>query len=104
MRKAGVLLGVSSLPSAYGIGDFGESCYRLVDLLKTCGFKCWQILPLNPVGYGNSPYQPYSSKAMDDLYISLDELKKMGLIKKTKKFNAQKKSVDYKNVREFKTT
>ena len=104
MRKAGVLLGVSSLPSAYGIGDFGESCYRLVDLLKTCGFKCWQILPLNPVGYGNSPYQPYSSKAMDDLYISLDELKKMGLIKKTKQFNAKKKSVDYKNVREFKTT
>ena len=104
MRKAGVLLGVSSLPSAYGIGDFGESCYRLIDLLKTCGFKCWQILPLNPVGYGNSPYQPYSSKAMDDLYISLDELKKMGLIKKTKQFNAKKKSVDYKNVREFKTT
>ena len=103
MRKAGVLLAVSSMPSDYGIGDFGENCIHFIDYLKTGGFKIWQILPLNPLGYGNSPYQPYSSKAMDDLYISLDELQKMGLIKKTKKFNADKKSVDYQAVRAFKT-
>ena len=78
MRTSGVLMPISSLPSQYGIGDFGESCYRLVDLLKTCGFKCWQILPLNPLGFGNSPYQAYSSKAMDELYISLELLEEKG--------------------------
>ena len=85
MRKAGLLLAISSLPSDYGIGDFGENCYKFIDYLKSSNVKIWQILPLNPLGYGNSPYQPYSSKAMDDLYISLDGLKEMGLIKKTKK-------------------
>lgn len=103
MRKAGLLLAISSLPSDYGIGDFGENCYKFIDDLKTSNFKIWQILPLNPLGYGNSPYQPYSSKAMDEIYISLDELKKMGLIQKTKKFNANKKAVDYEAVRAFKT-
>lgn len=102
MRKAGILLAVSSLPSPYGIGDFGESSYHFIDDLKKCGCRVWQILPLNPLGYGNSPYQAYSSKAMDELYISLDELKKMGLIKKTRKLNANKKSVDYEEVRHFK--
>lgn len=102
MRKAGILLSVSSLPSDFGIGDFGENCYRFIDRIQACGFKCWQVLPLNPVGYGNSPYQPYSSKAMNDLYISLEELKKQGLIKKTKKLNAHKKKVDYEGVRAFK--
>lgn len=102
MRKAGVLMAVSSLPSDYGVGDFGESCYRFIRDLKKAGFKYWQILPLNPLGYGNSPYQAYSSKAMDDLYISLDELKKQGLLRKTKKFNATRKSVDFQAVREFK--
>ena len=94
MRKAGLLLAISSLPSNYGIGDFGENCYKFIDYLKSGDFKIWQILPLNPLGYGNSPYQPYSSKAMDDIYISLDELVKMGLIKQPKKFNANKKTVD----------
>ena len=103
MRKAGLLLAISSLPSDYGIGDFGENCYKFIDYLKLSNVKIWQILPLNPLGYGNSPYQPYSSKAMDDLYISLDGLKEMGLIKKTKKFNANKKTVDYEAVRAFKT-
>lgn len=102
MRKAGILMAVSSLPSSYGIGDFGDECIQFIDYIKACGFKIWQILPLNPVGYGNSPYQAYSSKAISDLYISLDELKKMGLIKKTKKMNAHRKSVDYEAVKSFK--
>ena len=102
MRKAGILMAVSSLPSSYGIGDFGENCLHFIDDLKKCGCRIWQILPLNPLGYGNSPYQAYSSKAMDELYISLDELKKKGLIKKTRKLNANRKSVDYEKVRRFK--
>ena len=77
MKKAGILMAVSSLPSFYGIGDFGENCLHFIDDLKKCGCHIWQILPLNPLGYGNSPYQAYSSNAMDELYISLDELKKM---------------------------
>lgn len=104
MRKAGILMAISSLPSSYGIGDFGEECLQFIDYIKSCGLKTWQILPLNPSGYGNSPYQSYSSKAMNELFISLDFLKKEGLIKKVKKFNAHKKSVDYEAVRNFKTT
>ena len=84
MRKAGLLIPVASLPSKFGIGDFGPTSYELIDLLKVSGFKIWQILPLNPLGYGNSPYQPYSSKAMDELYISLELLVKDGLLKKVK--------------------
>ncbi len=66
MRTSGILLAVSSLPSPYGIGDFGPQAYRFVDLMVESGTKLWQVLPLNPLGYGNSPYQPYSSKAMDE--------------------------------------
>ena len=87
MRKAGILMPIASLPSNYGIGDFGPTSYEFVDLIKKGGFKIWQILPLNPLGYGNSPYQPYSSKAMDELYVSLDLLEEDGLIKKSKKKN-----------------
>ena len=87
MRKAGVLLPIASLPSKFGMGDFGPTSYEFVDYVKEAGFKIWQILPLNPLGYGNSPYQPYSSKAMDELYVSLELLKKEGLIKKLKTKN-----------------
>ena len=82
MRKAGILMPVASLPSRYGCGDFGPQAYHFAQLLKQAGFSIWQILPLNPLGYGNSPYQPYSSYAMDDLYLSLDLLAKEGLIQK----------------------
>jgi len=103
MRKAGVLLAVSGLPSNHGIGDFGNNAYRFIDDLNKSDFKIWQILPLNPLGYGNSPYQPYSSKAMDELYISLDQLKKDGLIKsELKNFNTKSNQVDYEAVRSFK--
>ncbi len=101
-RKSGILMPVSALPSSYGVGDFGKSSYEFVNILKESGFTIWQILPLNPLGYGNSPYQPYSSKAMDDLYISLDLLVEEGLIKKTKPFNERSNLVDYENVRNFK--
>ena len=55
MRACGMLLRVSSLPSPYGIGAFSESAYRFVDTLKEAGQKYWQILPLGPTSYGDSP-------------------------------------------------
>ncbi|MGA0875537.1 MAG: 4-alpha-glucanotransferase [Bacilli bacterium] len=103
MRSAGILLAVSSLPSPHGIGDFGPHAYQFVDLLAKGNVKLWQMLPLNPLGYGNSPYQPYSSKAMDELYLSLDLLHEQGLIRKPKPFQAQATKVDYDAVRKFKT-
>lgn len=56
MRKAGVLMPVSALPSRIGAGELGESAFHFIELLKENHVKIWQILPLNPVGYGNSPY------------------------------------------------
>ncbi|MDF2871622.1 MAG: 4-alpha-glucanotransferase [Anaerocolumna sp.] len=103
MREAGILLPISSLPSSHGIGDMGQYSYELIDLLKQGGFRIWQILPLNPLGYGNSPYQPYSSFAGDEIYISLDELFREGLLKKkAPKFGQKEQAVDYEKVRSFK--
>ncbi len=103
MREAGILLPLSSLPSNHGIGDMGSYSFELIDLLKTGGFHIWQILPLNPLGFGNSPYQPYSSFAGDEIYISLDELYKDGLLtKRPPNFQKNSKSVDYEKVRNFK--
>jgi len=103
MRKSGILLAVSSLPSNYGIGDFGPQAFEWLRLLKKTSVKAWQVLPLNPLGYGNSPYQPYSSNAMDELYLSLDILKKEKLLKTIKPFQKNSKSVNYDAVRQFKT-
>lgn len=103
MRKAGLLMPVASLPSDYGIGDFGEGSLRFIDYLHDCGIKVWQILPLNPLGYGNSPYQPYSSFAGDEIYIDLKALYKEGLLKeKPRAFQEKEKAIDYEAVRSFK--
>lgn len=103
MREAGVLMPVFSMPSRYGIGDFGKESYQFVDYLKQMGFKVWQILPLNPLGYGNSPYQPYSSYAGDEIYISLDFLQRDGLLKEeVPSFQKYSTKVDYDKVRKFK--
>ena len=102
MRKAGILLAVSSLPSRHGVGDFGPNAYAFIDQLKATGASWWQVLPLNPLGYGNSPYQPYSSKAMDELYISLDLLIKEKLIEDAPDFLPTSTKVDYDAVRNFK--
>ena len=63
-RESGLLLPVFSLPSEYGIGDFGEQCYRFIDYLKKAGQKVWQILPLVQTGYGNSPYSSVSANSL----------------------------------------
>lgn len=103
MRKAGILMPVASLPSSYGIGDFGEGSFRFIDYLKDCSAKVWQILPLNPLGYGNSPYQPYSSFAGDEIYIDLEQLFEEGLLKeKPQPFQGNFTGVDYVGVRKFK--
>lgn len=96
-------MAVSSLPSRTGVGELGREAYRFIDLLRENGVKIWQILPLNPVGYGNSPYQPYSSCAGDELYISLDMLYEEGLLSGLPpSFKEHAKSVDYDSVRIFK--
>src|SRR5699024_5868967 len=103
MRETGILMPVSALPSRTGVGELGAYAYEFVDALKENGVKIWQILPLNPVGYGNSPYQPYSSCAGDELYISLDLLYEGGLLKeKAPSFRENAKTVDYDAVRAFK--
>ena len=81
-RKSGILLPISSLPSPYGIGSFGKSAYDFVDFLKECGTKCWQVLPLNPTSYGDSPYQSPASAAGNPYFIDLDILYKKGLLTK----------------------
>lgn len=79
-RSAGILLAVSSLPSRYGIGCFSESAYQFVDWLKAAGQTYWQILPLGPTSYGDSPYQSFSTFAGNPYFISLEELIKEGLL------------------------
>ena len=69
-RAAGLLLHVTSLPTPYGIGDLGPTAYRWVDQLAAAGIGWWQALPLGPTGYGDSPYQPMSSFAGNDLLTS----------------------------------
>ena len=101
MKKAGILMPVASLWNKHGCGDFGPETYHFVDLMADAGLSIWQILPLNPLGYGNSPYQPYSSYAMDDLYISLDLLEEEGLIGHAPKFEMKAGQIDYAAVRRY---
>ena len=82
MRKCGVLLGVSSIPSNYGIGAFSKEAYKFVDFLEKAGQNMWQILPLGPTGYGDSPYQSFSTFAGNPYYIDLEALIEEGLITK----------------------
>lgn len=103
LRQAGILMPVASLPSPYGVGDFGQGAYEFADVIAKMGFKVWQILPLNPLGYGNSPYQPYSSYAGDPLYISLEKLAEDGLFAQVPEpFRKDSEQIDYELVREYK--
>lgn len=67
-------MAISSIPSAYGIGTFSKEAYRFVDFLQEAGQKLWQILPLGPTGYGDSPYQSFSTFAGNPYYIDLEKL------------------------------
>lgn len=79
-RASGILLHPTSLPSRFGIGDLGSEAYRFVDFLEASDQKIWQILPLGPVGYGNSPYMCYLAMAGNPLLIDLDALCRQNLI------------------------
>ena len=77
-RAAGVLLHPTSLPGRHGIGDLGAEAHAFVDFLAATGQRWWQILPLGPTGYGNSPYQSTSSFAGNPLLIDVDDLARRG--------------------------
>ena len=96
-HKSGILMPISSLPCPYGIGSFGKSAYDFVDFLAETKTKCWQVLPLNPTSYGDSPYQSPSSVAGNPYFIDLEILCKKGLITKEelKENKHDTKRVDY---------
>jgi 4-alpha-glucanotransferase len=79
-RSSGILLHPTSLPSAYGIGDLGPEAHRFADFLHDAGQRIWQVLPLGPTGYGDSPYQCFSAFAGNPLVLSLDALRERGYL------------------------
>lgn len=81
-RAAGVLLPVSSLPSPYGIGSFNKDAYKWIDFLADAGHQYWQVLPLGPTSFGDSPYQSFSAFAGNPYFIDLDALAEENLLKK----------------------
>lgn len=102
-RYSGVLMAISSLPSPYGIGSFGKEAYNFVDFLKRSHQRFWQILPLCPLGEGNSPYKSSSSFAGELLYIDIDFLINEGLLnRKEIPICAFDQNVDYNIVRDYK--
>ena len=80
IRASGVLMHISSLPSPYGIGTMGECAREFVDFLEKAGQKYWQILPVCPTSYGDSPYQSFSTFAGNPYFIDIDEIKKECLL------------------------
>ena len=80
-RSAGILLPVSSLPSQYGIGCFSQAAYDFVDWLRDAGQSYWQILPLFPTSFGDSPYQSFSTFAGNPYFISLEALISEGVLR-----------------------
>lgn len=103
-RQCGVLLPISSLPSKYGIGCFSKSAYDFVDALKASGQSLWQILPLGPTSYGDSPYQSFSTFAGNPYFISLEDLIEEGVLTKKEcdavDFGEDAGSVDYAKIYE----
>ncbi|AFY70849.1 4-alpha-glucanotransferase [Thalassoporum mexicanum PCC 7367] len=79
-RSSGILLHPTSLPGGHGIGDLGKAAYEFVDFLEKSGQKLWQVLPLGPTGFGNSPYMSFSAIAGNSFLISLDLLAEKGLL------------------------
>mgnify|MGYP004499641507 FL=1 len=80
MRKSGILLHISSLPSDYGIGKMGSAAYAFADFLVDAGVQVWQILPLSPTSYGDSPYQSFSVYAGNPYFIDYEQLEQEGLL------------------------
>ena len=98
-KTAGILFAISSLPSKYGIGCFSKEAYKFVDWLVEAGQTFWQILPLGPTGYGDSPYQSFSTFAGNPYFIDLETLISEGLLTREEcdsvDFGTDEQSVDY---------
>ncbi|MCR5098951.1 MAG: 4-alpha-glucanotransferase [Lachnospiraceae bacterium] len=94
MRKSGVLLPVFSLPGPYGIGCFSKEAYKFVDFLADAGQSFWQMLPIGPTSYGDSPYQSFSTFAGNPYFIDLNELIDQGLLKKAECDHTKLKDTD----------
>jgi 4-alpha-glucanotransferase len=110
-RCSGILLHLTSLPGRFGIGDFGPCAYEFADFLFAAGHKLWQVLPLNPTGYADSPYQCFSAFAGNPMLLSLERLQDQGLLHKTDLDSPSTHSppfptdfVDYGPVIDFKMT
>jgi 4-alpha-glucanotransferase len=88
-RASGILLHPTSLPGRFGIGDLGPAAFEFVDLLASAGQRLWQVLPLGPTGYGNSPYQCLSAFAGNPLLISLERLVTDGLLVESEAFDEE---------------
>jgi len=104
-RCGGILLHITSLPGRFGIGDLGACAYEFADFLTAAGQKLWQVLPLNPTGYGDSPYQCFSAFAGNPLLLSLEQLRDAGLLQASDLAQAPafpEESVDYGRVIAFK--
>ena len=80
MRESGILFPIFSIPSKFGIGCFSKEAYEFVDFLYGAAVGYWQILPVGPTGYGNSPYQPFSAFAGNPYFISPEDLIEEGLL------------------------
>ncbi len=99
-HKSGILMSISSLPSKYGIGTFGKEAYDFVDFLDKTKQKCWQVLPLNPTSYGDSPYQSPSSVAGNPYFIDPYILYKEGLLtlSELESVECSRSTIDYGNL------
>lgn len=99
MRKNGVLMPIFSLPSRFGIGTLGREAYRFADFLKAAGQSYWQILPIGPTSYGDSPYQSFSTYAGNPYFIDVEKLIEEGLLTEDEAesfyFGSDANSVDY---------
>ena len=99
MRKTGILMHISSLPSNYGIGTMGKESYRFIDFLAGSGQSYWQVLPLNPTSYGDSPYQSPSAFAGNPYFIDIDFLIEEGLLTQAEAdnyfFGSSENEIDY---------
>src|SRR6266498_5948739 len=104
-RSSGILLHPTSLPGRYGIGDLGPQAYAFADFLKSAGQSLWQVLPLGPTGYGDSPYACYSAFAGNTLLVSPEQLVTEGLLARDDRASLpdfEKERVDFAPVHKYK--